>query len=335
MERTVLVTGASGFIGSHLVDRCLLEGYAVRALVRKGNPAIAALRRAGVEVVEGDVRDDAAVDDGVKGCGLVFHAAAITSDWGPMQDFVDINVGGTRRVCDAALRYRVGRVVHISSFECFAHYRLDRIDEKSPYAPRGASYADTKIGSTVEAWAASKRGLELCVLHPVWVYGPRDRTLFPLLADGIRRGQMFYWSRNARMSLVYIDNLVDLCMLAATRPEASGEAFLACDDEAMTFEGLCERIAAGIGSSPPFLHLPYGLVHALAGAMEWAFRTAGSSTRPLLTRQAVEVLASRAVVDVSKARDLLGWRSAVPQEEGIRRTLDWLKAVDSREWKMK
>lgn len=335
MGNVVLVTGASGFIGSHLVDRCLREGWSVRALVRKGNPEAAELRRAGVEVAEGDVRDDKAVDAAVKGCNLVFHAAAITSDWGAMQEFIDINVGGTRRVCDAALRHSVGRVVHISSFECFPHYRLDRIDEQTPYSPRGASYADTKIGSSIEAWAASKRGLEVSMLHPSWVYGPRDRTLFPLLADIIRRGLMFYWARGAVISLVYIDNLVDLCMLAATHPAAAGEAFLACDDEATTFEEFCSRLAEGIGARPPSLHLPYGLVHGLAGAMEHLYRIARSPKRPMLTRQGVEVLASRAHVEVSKARNLLGWRSAVPQEEGIRRTLEWLNTLDPREWKMK
>jgi nucleoside-diphosphate-sugar epimerase len=335
MEKQVLVTGASGFIGSHLVERCLRDGWRVRALVRKGNPRIAELRRSGVDVVEGDVRDDSAVDSAVKGCGLVFHAAAITSDWGPMKDFLDINVGGTRRICDAALRHGVGRLVHISSFECFPHYRLDRIDEETPYAPRGASYADTKIGSSIEAWAASKRGLEVSMLHPVWVYGPRDRTLFPLLGDIIRRGMMFYWSRNATMSLVYIDNLVDLCMLAANHPAAAGQAFLACDDEAISFEAFCTRLAEGIGAKPPSLHLPYGLVHGLAGAMEWTYKLVKSPMRPLLTRQGVEVLSSRACVDVSRARTLLGWRSAVPQEEGIRRTLEWLNTLDPREWKMK
>lgn len=335
MERPILVTGASGFIGSHLVERCLKDGWGVRALVRKGNPCLPGLRRQGVDVVEGDVRDDAAVDAAVEGCGIVFHAAAITSDWGPMQEFVDINVGGTKRVCAAALRHGVGRVVHISSFECFPHYRLDRIDETTPYALRGASYADTKIGSTREAWDASKRGLPVSILHPVWVYGPRDRTLFPLLADGIRRKQLFYWARNARMSMVYIDNLVDLCMLAATRPEAAGEAFLACDDGEMTFEGLCSRIAAGIGANPPSLYLPYGLVHTLAGMMEWVWLKARSQRRPLLTRQAVEVIASKAYVDASKARRMLGWQSGVGQHEGIARTLAWLNTIDPCDWKMK
>ncbi|NTW74896.1 MAG: SDR family NAD(P)-dependent oxidoreductase [Chlorobiaceae bacterium] len=335
MESTVLVTGASGFIGSHLVNRCLREGVHVKALVRSGNPRIAELRRSGVEIVEGDVRDDAAVDAAVQGCSLVFHTAALTSDWGPMQDFIDINVGGTRRVCDAALRHGVGRLVHVSSFECFAHSRLDRIDEETPFAPRGASYADTKIDSTREAWAAAERGLGVCVLHPVWVYGPEDRTLFPLLADGIRRRQMFYWARNARMSLVHVDNLVELCMLAATHPSAAGQAFLACDEEEMTFEGLCSLIALAIGAKPSSLYLPYGAVYVLAGVMEALYRLARSPQRPIITRQAVELLASRAYVDASKARNLLGWRSAMRLDEGIRLTLQWLLTVDPERWKVK
>jgi nucleoside-diphosphate-sugar epimerase len=335
MGQVVLITGASGFIGSHLVDRCLRDGYHVKALVRKGNARIDALKKSGVEVIVGDVREAASVGDAVRGCDIVLHAAALTSDWGPMQDFLDINVGGTKKVCDSARKHGVKRLVHVSSFECFAHYQLDRIDEKSPFAPRNASYADTKIASTKEVWDAKRRGVSVSVVYPVWVYGPGDRTLFPLLADGIKKRQMFYWTHNARMSLVYIDNLVDLIMLAATHPAADGEGFLACDEEDMTFEGLCQRIAEGIGSPAPTLYLPYKLVHTLAGIMEKVYRRFEGTKRPLITRQAVEVLASRAVVDCSKARKTLGWRSLVAQDDGIRRTLDWLKTVDPSEWKVK
>jgi nucleoside-diphosphate-sugar epimerase len=335
MNKAVLVTGASGFIGSHLVKRCLRDGYRVKALVRKGNSRIESLRASGVEVVVGDVRDAEAVDAAVRGCDLVLHAAALTSDWGAMRDFIDINVGGTRAICESALRHGVGRLVHVSSFECFDHHLLGRIDEETPYMTRKQSYPDTKISGTNEVWLAMKRGLSASILYPVWVYGPGDRTLFPLLADTIRKRQMFYWSRNAPMSMIYIDNLVDLAMLAASRPEAEAEAFMACDGEAITFEEVCRRVAVAIGSPPPSLHLPFGLVRAVAGAMEVAWRIAGSEKRPLLTRQAVDVLASRALADVSKARKTLGWRSEVPQDEGIRRTLEWLVTVDPKLWKLK
>ncbi|HHE32394.1 MAG TPA: NAD-dependent epimerase/dehydratase family protein [Chlorobaculum parvum] len=335
MSKKVLVTGASGFIGSHLVKRCLKDGYRVKALVRKGNACIEPLRASGVEVVTGDVRDAGAVDLAVSGCDLVLHAAAPTSDWGPLQDFIDINIIGTRKVCESSLKHGVKRLVHVSSFECFDHYLLGRIDEQTPYKTRQQSYPDTKIGSSNEVWAAMKRGLSASILYPVWVYGPGDRTLFPILADAILKRQMFYWSRNAPMSMVYIDNLVDLAMLAATRPEAEGEAFMACDGEAITFEEVCQRIAVAIGSSAPLLRLPFGLVRAVAGVMETLWRLAGSEKRPLLTRQAVDVLASRAQADVSKARNVLGWRSTVPQDDGIRRTLDWLVTVDPSQWKVK
>jgi nucleoside-diphosphate-sugar epimerase len=335
MQQTVLVTGASGFIGSHLVRRCQKDGYRVKVLARKGNACIPSLQASGVEVVVGDVRDAGVVDAAVLGCNLVLHAAALASDWGAAQVFIDINVVGTRNICDASLRHGVGRLVHLSSFECFDHHSLDRVDEQTPYFPRNQSYPDTKIAGSHVVWDAIKRGLQASIIYPVWVYGPDDRTMFPLLADGIRKRQFFYWSRNATMSMVYIDNLVDLIMLAATRPEAVGEAFLACDGVAITFEEVCERIAAAIGSPPPSLRLPFGLVRGMAGAMEAVYRLAGSEKRPLLTRQAVDLLSSRAFIDVSKARKLLGWQSAVPQDEGIRRTLDWLLTVDPSQWKQK
>lgn len=335
MDKTVLVTGASGFIGSHLVRRFQQDGYRVKALVRTGNSCIRSFRDSGVEVVEGDVRDAGAVDTAVQGCALVLHAAALTSDWGPIQDFIDINIGGTRTVCDASLRHGVERLVYLSSFECFDHHTLDRIDEQTPYLSRSQSYPDTKIGGSKEVWSAMKRGLSATILYPVWVYGSGDRTLFPLLADGIRKRQMFYWSRNAPMSLIYVDNLVALVVLAATRAEASGEAFLACDAEPITFEEVCRRIAVAIDSPVPSLHLPFGLVRAVAGMAEWLYRIAGSLRRPLLTRQAVDLIASRALIDVSKARSVLGWRSIVPQDEGIRRALNWLVSVDPALWKVK
>lgn len=335
MAKTVLVTGASGFIGSHLVKRCLADGYRLKVLVRKGNSHIPLLRTPGVEVIEGDIRDGGSVDAAVRGSDIVLHAAALTSDWGPMQEFIDINVGGTRNICESSLRHDVGRLVHISSFECFDHHLLGRIDEQTPYMTRQQSYPDTKIGGSNEVWAAMKRGLSASILYPVWVYGPGDRTLFPLLADTIRKRQMFYWSRHSPISLVYIDNLVDLVMLAASCPEAGGEAFMACDGEAITFEDVCQRIAGAIGSPAPSLRLPFGLVRRVAGVMETLWRFAGSEKRPLLTRQAVDVLASRAMADVSKARATLGWQSLVPQDEGIRRTLDWLVTVDPSQWKLK
>ena len=330
----VLVTGASGFIGSHLVRRSMQEGYRVRALIRQGN-APAWMRQQGVEFAEGDIRDDAAVGRAVAGCDLVFHAAALTSDWGDSQEFADINIGGTRNVAEAALRNGVKRFVYVSSYEVFDHVHLERLDESMPFFVRGQLYPDTKIRATETVREYAAKGLPASVVYPVWVYGPNDRTLFPLLADGIRKRQLFYWARHARMSMVYIDNLIDLLMLAATHPAASGEEVLACDGEYLTFENFCERVAEGIGAPPPGLYLSYSAAYLIASAMEGYAHISGSRQRPMLTRQAVTLLSSRALVDTSKARNLLGWKPKVSLDEGFRRTLDWLMAIDPSEWKGK
>lgn len=332
---TVLVTGASGFIGSHLVRRCLRENYRVRALVRKGNAAGSLLRAQGAEVIDGDIRDAAAVSRAVDGCAYVFHAAAVTSDWGKLQDFIDINVGGTRNVAEAALTYGVKRFVHLSSFESFDHIKNERIDEQTPYYLRNQPYPDTKIAANRLVREYAAKGLDTSIVYPVWVYGPGDRTLFPLIADAIRNGLIFYWAQNARMSLVYIDNLIDLLLLAATHPTASGEEFLSCDGEELTFEGFCERLAAGIHARPPFLSMPFSAAYLLAGLIETCWRIAGIKKRPVLTRQAVTVLASRALVDTSKARNLLGWKPKVSLDEGFRKTLEWLNGIDPSKWKCK
>jgi nucleoside-diphosphate-sugar epimerase len=330
-----LVTGASGFIGSHLVKRCMQQGYRVKALVRKGNASIAGLKLEGVEVVEGDIRQAEAVNRAVNGADLVFHSAALTSDWGSLKDFRDINIGGTRNICEAVLQYKVKRLVHISTYESFDHSRLELVNEKTPYSSRNQSYPDTKIKGNEVVWEHIAQGMPASIVYPVWVYGTGDRTLFPLLADGIRRRQFFYWSHHAPISLVYIDNLIDLLMLAAEHPCAEGEDFLAYDGEPITFEAVCERIASAIHSPPPSLYLPYNLVYFLSGMLEVLYRIIRSSKRPLLTPQAVTLLASHAAPDASKARRVLGWSPGVTQDDGINRTLKWLLSVDPLQWKVK
>ena len=330
-----LVTGASGFIGSHLVKRCIQNGYRVKVLVRKGNASIPGLKQEGVDVVEGDIRQVEAVNKAVKGADLVFHSAALTSDWGSLKDFRDINIGGTRNISEAVTQYKVKRLVHVSTFESFDHSRLERVNENTPYSIRNQSYPDTKIKGNEVVWEYVAKGMPASIVYPVWVYGHGDRTLFPLLADGLRRRQIFYWSHHAPMSMVYIDNLIDLLMLAAVHPSAVGEDFLAYDGEPITFEGLCERIASAIHSPPPSLYLPYNLVYILAGMMEVLYRMIRSSKRPLLTRQAVTLLATHVAPDASKARQVLGWSPGVSQNEGINRTLTWLLSIDPLEWKVK
>jgi nucleoside-diphosphate-sugar epimerase len=293
-----LVTGASGFIGSHLVSRCLDDGFDVKALVRKGNSRIGQFRRQGVDVVEGDLRDRDAVHRAVHGCDFVFHSAALASDWGDWEEFRAVNIEGTRYICEASEHEGVRRLVYLSTYEVFDHFRLERLDERVPYTKRGEQYPDTKIEGTEVVWHYKERGLSVSVVYPSLVFGPGDNTFFPLLADAIRKRRFFYWQGRAGLNLIFIDNLVDLLMLAATHQDASGEDFL-------------------------------------AHVTELVYSAVGSEKRPLLTRQAVKLLASGVLVDTGKACRLLGWEPTVPLGKGVEQTLDWLVSVDPADWKKK
>ncbi|ABL65800.1 NAD-dependent epimerase/dehydratase family protein [Chlorobium phaeobacteroides] len=330
-----LVTGASGFIGSHLVSRCLDDGFDVKALVRKGNSRIGQFRRQGVDVVEGDLRDRDAVHRAVHGCDFVFHSAALASDWGDWEEFRAVNIEGTRYICEASEHEGVRRLVYLSTYEVFDHFRLERLDERVPYTKRGEQYPDTKIEGTEVVWHYKERGLSVSVVYPSLVFGPGDNTFFPLLADAIRKRRFFYWQGRAGLNLIFIDNLVDLLMLAATHQDASGEDFLACDGNGITLEELCMSIANRINVPAPSICLPFGLVHFLAHVTELVYSAVGSEKRPLLTRQAVKLLASKVLVDTGKARRLLGWEPTVPLGKGVEQTLDWLVSVDPADWKKK
>jgi nucleoside-diphosphate-sugar epimerase len=334
-QKTVLITGASGFIGSHLVTRSLAEGYRVKALVRKGNAAIEPLRSRGVDVVVGDLCDFDAVLRSVHGCDLVFHVAAITSDWGEWKEFRAVNVEGTRSVCRACIEENGCRMVYLSSIEVFDHARLERLDEGMPFRARGERYSDTKLGGTAVVREYQKQGFDATIIYPSMVYGPLDRTIVPQLADAIRRGLLFYWERNVRLPLIYIDNLVDLMMLAAITPAASGEDYLACDGNLLTFEDLCTRIAGAIGSRAPRVRLPKGFTCILARSLESFHTSLNVKSRPLITMEAVELLSSRVMIDTTKARHQLGWAPKVSLEDGLRRTFEWLVSVPPEKWKTK
>ncbi len=330
------ITGATGFIGNHLVEKNMAAGKTVRALTLAGDPGADVLRRKGVEVVAGDIRDLKSVQKGMTGADIVYHCAAVVTDWAPRKLFDEVTVGGTENVCQAAVSAGVKRLVKISTNDVFGLDESVVLTEDSPLKPWGEPYPDFKIKAEDIAWRYwREEGLPVTMVYPCWVYGPGDLTFVPLLADAIVKGEMMFWRKDVLVWPTYIDNLVDLLTCIAEDERAVGNGYLVHDGQSTTLQAFSTVIAEALGVDPPRRHIPYAAAYAAAVIMEALWKLTRRTSRPLLTTYTVKNLGSRLRFSIDKAARELGWHPPVSYAEGMRRTMDWLLTLDRETLKNK
>jgi acetylornithine/succinyldiaminopimelate/putrescine aminotransferase/nucleoside-diphosphate-sugar epimerase len=326
-----LVTGGSGFIGGHIVERLVQEGYQVRCLVRASSDT-ALLDSLGVELAVGDLTDAASLRSAAEGCRFVVHCGALVSDWATTSELVQINVQGTRNVLEAAVRAGVDRFVHVSTTDVYGYPGTAGVDES--FGANGFTnwYAETKRSAEAEVRRFEReRALPVVILRPATVYGPRSREVIASIASAIQDGNMLLiGDGRAVAGLAYVDNVVDAALLALRHEQAPGHAFNVSDGSPVTWREFTDGLARGLGSRPVRLSAPYWLASAVGFSLELAYRVLRRLTRfrsaPLLSRQAVHVLGNNQDFSTQQARALLGWAPRVDYETGLARTLDWLKA---------
>lgn len=243
--KNVLVTGASGFIGGRLVDYLVSYCHAnVRALVRNFGHAVY-IARLPVNLVPGDLTDRESLRQAVSGCEIVFHCAAGMT--GEDVERIGTTVEGTRNILDAALEANVKRFVYISTVAVYGPDPGSIVDENTPLVKSGDLYADSKLEAEklVIQYGVEKH-LPVTILRPTIVYGPRSGswTLGPL--NNIRAGKLAFINGGSGFAnQVYIDDVVQALLLAATRPEAIGEVFVISNGKWVTwkeFFGYYERM---------------------------------------------------------------------------------------------
>jgi nucleoside-diphosphate-sugar epimerase len=332
-DQSCLVTGAAGFVGQAIVRRLLADGARVRALVLAGDPSAAELRALGserLEIVAGDVTDAAAVARVCAGATCVWHTAALVHAWAPWERFRAVNVGGTQNVARAARAAGVQRMVHVSTSDVFGiPDRDEELDETSPFRRWNEPYADTKIEAEQWLWQFHRaEHLPLSVIYPGWVYGPGDKAFFLGLAHAINAGPMLFWRRQVRLPWVYIDNLVDACVLAATHSAAPGRGYLVHDgNDGPTLQDVCGRIADRIGAPRPTRHLPYPLVFSVAWLLERVWRLSSATNPPPLRTVDVKAFGYQWHLSTRRVRTELGWMPRIGAEKGMAVALDSLSAL--------
>jgi nucleoside-diphosphate-sugar epimerase len=324
MGQSLLITGASGFIGSHVADALGRAGHRVRAMVRPTS-RLDLLRQAPVEIVVGDVTEASSLAQAMRGVHVVVHVAALAADWGPYEAFWRANVLGTRNVLRAASQTGVRRLVHISSTAVHGFGGFRHADESAPQPRTIWPYCQTKQVAEREVFEFSRReGLEVCVLRPGNVFGPRDHTFFEKYADVLMRGQgACVGGGRAWTCPTYVQNLVDAIVLACFEPRAAGEAYIITDGLGIDWRTFTDKCADALRVPRPRLSVPFWPAYAAATLMETAYRSLGIAQAPLLTRYRVCNGGRDYHFSIEKARRALGFEPRVGLDEALERTAEW------------
>jgi nucleoside-diphosphate-sugar epimerase len=323
-----LITGATGFVGSHLAEACAARGVPVRALVRAGSDT-ALLESQHATLVRGDVTDAAAVRKAVQGVDVVLHCAAKVGDWGPVEDYRAVNVEALRGLLEACRGQPLKRFVHFSSLGVYAarhHYGTDETEPLPRHHVDG--YTQTKVEAEELALRYHREhGVPVVVLRPGFVYGPRDRTVLPKLMDNLRRRKVNYISGGRRaLNTIYIGNLVEAAFLAAEKPEAVGQIYNLTDGETVSKRRFIEAISDGLGLPRPNpVSVPLWLARIIAWWQEGRARRRHSPKPPRLTQGRLKFMGLNLDFSIDKARRELGYRPRFSFDEGMKETLAWYR----------
>jgi nucleoside-diphosphate-sugar epimerase len=342
----VLVTGATGFLGSHIVESLIRHGHEVRALARRTSN-LCYLEDTGAEVVFGDVMNYDSLFAAADGVDIIIHAAGIVMPgWGKWGDYEDANVSGTKNALVAGVEAGAKRFVYVSSTTVLGKAGCCDVpaDESTPYdlACTPDSYYDyaKMLGEQVALDYHKYGRIPVTVVRPAMIYGPRDRYLADRMHWAVNLPISFFPGKgNPKAPLVYVSDVADCIVLAAMNEQAVGEIYNVAPSEDVRFRDLTLGMAKALGKPYRNIDIPLWLMYISGVLMEWWGKLWRFKHPPLFTRAAVRFFKEEMNIDGSKARRELGWEPKVSIEEGCRLYVQWRRtqsngkkgASDSRE----
>lgn len=316
-----LVTGATGFVGGHLVEALVARGDTVLALARRPS-SHAALTARGATPVSGSLEHEGSLTAALSGVEVVYHLAGLTAARDEAE-FLAVNEAGTQRLIhairDAAPALR--RLVHVSSQAALGPSpRGTPLGEEAECRPI-TSYGRSKLAGERAVRAS---GLPWTVIRPPAVYGPGDRE-FLRIFQIVRRGiAPVFGSGTQELSLVFVRDLVRVIALAGSQPAASGQILHAAHPEVVLSREVARAAGAAIGRTPLIVPLPAFLAAPIVGLIGRAAAATGRRTVVNADKMA-EFLAPSWLLAVAKAEQLLGWRAETGVAAGMKETAAWYR----------
>lgn len=323
-DKPILVTGATGFIGSHLAERLISQGKTVRLLVRNPQRLGIPLRMS-TQLCAGDLEKPETLHAAVKDVEVVFHCAANVSTWDQPENYEKTNVAGLGHLLDAIADSDTlpRRFVHLSTVDVYG-FPVNPCDESCPPRAPGFGYGDSKLrGEAVLRARAQGMTLPFVILRPTNVMGPRS-PFIERIGHELRSGLMLTIHQGkVDAGFLYVDNLVDNMLWAADAPQAVGETFNVNDPAQITWQRFLQDFRHGIHGKGWTIHLPYGIANAAASVIESPYRWLGLRQEPLLHRLLVRIFGRSCGHSAAKLAAAGAPVGKVPYDQAMTQSIAW------------
>lgn len=309
----VFITGGSGFVGGHVIERLVADGHAVSAMARskRSEAVVVGFGAKAVSCALGDVRQEHLAN-----ADVIVHCAAFVEEWGTREQFVRVNVDGTKQLLAAAQSAGTPRFIHIGTEAAlFNGADLVDIDETLPYPEQKFLYSETKAEAERCVLAANRPDFFTLSLRPRFVWGPRDQTILPTIVGMANRWSWIDEGR-AQTSTTHVANLAHAVSLALENGRG-GEAYFVADRERSTLRAFLTSLARTRNVDLPSRSLPRSVVRSAAEVLERIYRFASSSTPPPITRFSAAMMSSTVTVRIAKAERDLGYAPIISVAQGL------------------
>jgi nucleoside-diphosphate-sugar epimerase len=319
-----LITGGTGFLGSHIVDELIDNNYEVRVLARRTSNTSRLQKMKGVELVVGDITKPETLTKGVQDVDVIFNNAAIMEDWGSWSKFKPVNVDGTRNVLEVARKQDISRIAHTSSTAVYGFPNTkEAITEESPKQPFGNYQKSKWVAEQIVSEYVIDYEMDIASVRPPFVLGSRDQYTTPLFVNSIQSGEMVIIGNGSQIqSVVHARDAAQCLRLTAETPNIRGEAFNVASFDVNVKE-FYSKWAEMLAVESSFRRIPYRLVYVL-GAISglWgSFRRKKES--PFLTTFRAKLMGTNYLIDSTKAKERLGYQPRFNMDKTIRDSLQW------------
>lgn len=330
----VLITGATGFLGSYIVDKCIKQGDNVRVLVRKTSNIDYLKKYPDIEYAYGDLTNTSSLRDATKGIDVIYHSAARVTTQGDRTQFYNDNVLSTRCLVDEAKKQNVKRFIFISSPSIFFDFsHQNNINETYAYPNKYINYySETKALAEQYVLSSNDENFTACSLRPRGIWGPRDTTGFvPKILLGMLKEKFPDMSggKDIFATLCHVENAADACILAAKSDKVGGKAYFITDDEVVNVWGFLNQLGKTFKAPPIQKKINPKFLMCIGGLFDlvWKIPALARTVEAPLSRYAVGLLTYSSTFDISAAKKDFGYQPEVNQNTGMASLKQWVKDI--------